>query len=768
MNSYILNHITESFSCRCKSTRSKKIVIFCCILGLIMLSGCSSASDFLLRHSGIMSEEDYQRYIELRNSGQLDSDGRYVTTELAGEQVFSPPAGSIHVTFAENAYITVQYYLDASLKTLANTQQCYLKPGDYIYASKPECHHPSSNWYSFDRFCVYPYDAEGNQGDELFWNIEEDSPLVLQIPEGYEGTEIAVIPMGKYEKRRLELSDYYTDSANQTQELDGTWIVNDKEVSSNILSVSPVESLAIDYQYDPTKYSFVASNPSSFYHENGLVRFEIINATEDIDYYTVELRALEGRFLFEPANYPVKNGTVTFKYLDRVITESEYIPDGGIIQFTAIPDSGYSRSNRTGQIVVNVSDPDGTNEKIKEAVKFHSDGNVDVRLPRPIGGTIEYTADGKVLTGESCTLPAGTKITIKFKNWNGWIKNIADGEYSVTDQKNGQSVALKGIDINTGVFEEAEKHKPTLNVVLTNSVKDNIKFDISAPNTEIPQGLSYATGNKTTFIPDWLGQNDRIVYSGKVGTYPYITLTAKDDTILAGYALKLDIKMKDTRGNEYTSIRYIEDLPAEEKIELYNTANIANSTTVYETINITISEVEVVSYRTLSVDHATITATLNDMTTPYVLKDGDVLESSRNTEIAIIPENGYYVVGSKGNNGIYSETVKYSKWEKESQKMLNKHPVEKIWYVTLSNSDSYGACVYKLDGTVVSGRVGIREGQKLTLEYTLTSFDKKIIRSGPGGFVGGLVHSKTENCTIPVSETLDGKTIHRSDYIQVK
>ena len=92
-----------------------------------------------------MPGEDYQKYIELCNSRQLDSDGRYVTTKLAGEQAFSPPAGSVHVTFAENAYITVQYYLDASLKTLANTQQCYLRLGNYIYASEPECHYPSSN-----------------------------------------------------------------------------------------------------------------------------------------------------------------------------------------------------------------------------------------------------------------------------------------------------------------------------------------------------------------------------------------------------------------------------------------------------------------------------------------------------------------------------------------------------------------------------------------------------------------------------------------------
>lgn len=768
MNTYILDHITKSLSDWRTIVYPKKIALLCCVLCLITLSGCSSTSDFLLRHSGIMSEEDYQRYIELRNSGQLDSDGRYAATELTGEQVFSPPAGSVHVTFAENAYITVRYYLDANLKTPVNVQQCYLKPGDYIYASKPECHHPSSIWYSFDRFCVYPYDSGKKQETELLWNAEDESPLVLQIPEDYTGAEIAVVPTGKYEKRQLEFSDYYTDSANQPQELNGIWIVNDKEVSSNILSVSPVEPLFVDFQYNPEKYAFVSSNPSSFYHENGLVRFETINATEDIDHYTVELRELEGRFLFEPANYPVKNGTVTFKYLDRVITESEYIPDGGIIQYTAIPNSGYSRSNRTGQIVVNVSDPDVTNTKIKEAVKFYSDGIVNVRLPRPVGGTIEYTANGKVLTGDSCTLSAGTVITMKFKNWNGWIKNIADGTYSVTDQKNGQSASLKGIDINTDVFEEAEKHKPTLNIVLTNSVKDNITFGISAPGAKTQQGLSYASGNKTTFIPDWMGQTDRIIYSGKVGTYPNITLTAKDDTILTGYALKLNIIMKDTRGNEYKSIRYIGSLPAEEKIELYNAANVANSATVYETINITVSEVEVVSYKTRSVNHATIKATLNDMTAPYVLKDGDVLESSRNIEIAIIPENGYYVIGSKGNNGTYSETIKYSKWEKESQKILNKHPAEKIWYVTLSNSDSYGTCVYKLDGTVVSGKVGIREGQKLTLEYTLTSSNKKIMRSGPGGFVGGLVHSKTENCTIPVSETLDGKTIQRSDYIQVK
>ena len=102
------------------------------------------------------------------------------------------------------------------------------------------------------------------------------------------------------------------------------------------------------------------------------------------------------------------------------------------------------------------------------------------------------------------------------------------------------------------------------------------------------------------------------------------------------------------------------------------------------------------------------------------------------------------------------------------EKLLNKHPIQKIWYVTLDDSDSYGTCVYKLDGVEVSGRIGLREGQKLTLEYTLTDSNYQIVREGPGGFFGGLLHSITERFSIPVSASLDGNTIKRSDYITIE
>ena len=116
----------------------------------------------------------------------------------------------------------------------------------------------------------------------------------------------------------------------------------------------------------------------------------------------------------------------------------------------------------------------------------------------------------------------------------------------------------------------------------------------------------------------------------------------------------------------------------------------------------------------------------------------------------------------------HSATMKYSKWEKDHKKILSKHTVQKTWYVTLDDADSYGTCIYKLDGKVVSGRTPIRDGQKLTLEYTLTDSNYKIVHNGFLGFVGNLTNSQKEQYDIPVSEALDGKTVKRSDYISIE
>lgn len=752
------------------SGRGKKPPVIMWILCVLLLTGCSAAGDLILQQTGVITEEEYEKYLELRDAGQLDDNGRYTAEELKAEPTFEPPAGSVHVTFAENTYMTIRYYLDEEHETPVNPQLCYLKPGEKLYASEPECHHPTSSWYSFDRFRVYAQEADGTRGEELPWASE--SGIVMQVPENCTTTEVSVIPMGKYEKRRLELSDYYTDTVDREQKPSGTWIVNDKEVTAKVLSVSPVEPLIVDYKYDPEKYDFVSSDPYSFYHENGLVRFETTYATEDIERYTVELRPLEGRFLFDPENYTSENGTIIFKYAGREITEPEYIPDGRTIEYTATPASGYDGAAKTGKITVNTSDPEKTEAELQKLTNFYIKRQVKVTLPQPeAGGTIAYLVNGKPLTGNSVLLPSGTEIRMKFRNWNGWTRNakvMGEVTYTVTDQKEGQTVSLEGADIRTEVFTEAEKHKPELKVILTDSVKGAYKFDIKAAGTGPQTGLDYTAGNKTTIIPDFLGQRDRVIYSGKTGTYPGIRLTIKDDTILTGYAIKLETVMKDTRGSESRTIKYIKELPTEEEIKLYDSATVSTDAKVYEKVTVKVSETEVKAYQEKTLENAEIRAVLNDITTPYTLKEGDLLEPSRKIEITVTPEAGYYVTGGKGADGSYRETMKYSKWEKDSQKILNRHPIRKICHITLNGADSYGTCVYKLDGAAVTGEIEVREGQKLTLEYTLTDGNRKIVRTGAAGFISGLINGETERCTIPVTEAMDGRTIQRSDYIKVE
>lgn len=205
---------------------------------------------------------------------------------------------------------------------------------------------------------------------------------------------------------------------------------------------------------------------------------------------------------------------------------------------------------------------------------------------------------------------------------------------------------------------------------------------------------------------------------------------------------------------------------AEIPIGLYGKGKPAASTAVYESITVTVSKVEISTYNARQTDHATVTVRLEDETHP--LQNGDVLESSREVEITITPDNGYYIEGSKLNSGIYNDKMKYSKWEKDAEKILEKHPAQKLWYVTLDTSDAYGTCAYMLDGKAVSSKIGIRKGQKLTLVYTLTDPNYQISRKGINGFLGGLAKSSVENKTIPVSEALDGQTIRRSDYITVE
>ena len=349
---------------------------------------------------------------------------------------------------------------------------------------------------------------------------------------------------------------------------------------------------------------------------------------------------------------------------------------------------------------------------------------------------------------------------MKFNHWNGWIVDAnAAKEYIVREEDN-QTVSFGGAELSK-LFKESDEHKPVLNLVVKDSMKA-AQFAVTASENG-KNNLSYDNGSKTAFY-----QSDREIFGGeKVGTGSNIVLSVTDDTIFNGQAMKLEVKTKDTKGNEEKYLRYVTELPVEQTIKLYGAGQQMTSPTVYESVIITVSKVDVSTYNVKSVDHAKVVIRVVDDDEPYTLKDGEVLEPSREVEVTIKPEDGWYITGSKLLNGEYSDTMKYSDWEKDRQKILERHMAQKLWYVTLDTSDSYGTCVYKLDGIAVSGRVGVHEGQKLKLEYTITDSDYEITRSGVGGAWGNLTHKDKEEVNIKITADLDGKTIKRSDYIAV-
>ena len=743
-------------------------IFFICIA--FLLSGCSEVEDAILKNVGVMTDEEYEKYRELRDTDQLDQDGYYrqegilLKEETDIETDTSFCMDGIHVTFAQNAFLEVNYYLDEEM-TISVDKSCYLKPGDCIYASEPICRHPSSNWYQFDHFCVWAYDDSGHRREELFWREEgSEDNLVVHVPADYEGNEISVEPMGKYKEHSIRLTDYYIDSTGQKQEVAGKWCINEEEITGRTFEASPVEELSVDYTYDPNEYCFVSSNPDSFYHGNGFVKFESVSADSNIEEYSVELRPVEGVFTFDPLNYPVYHGKVTFFYKNSIITEKRSIPDGDTIDYVAEPEIGYRHPEERGKIVVDASNTDYMEQEITEALRFYVDDLVEVILPQPEGGKIEYMADGKVLAGDKCKLRCGTEITMNFLSWNGWKCKMIDGvKYVVNEQKVNQNVTIDGEDINSTIFTESDQHKPLLKIIVEKNLQETL-FEVTTSDIQ-KEELSYATGIKTTIVPDWLGQNNRLIFEEKVGTNKGITLKITNDTILKGDALKLEITTSDTNSNTEEVIQYITKLPVERKILLYEVGEIADSSKVFKEVCITVSRVKVISYEPKTIHNATMQAVLEN----EVLNAGDVLEDSRDIIVTITPESGYVVTGSNTENGIYNDTMTYSKWEKKWEKIIEDHPIKKVWHVTLDTSDEYGECIYELDGKEVSGTIEVYEGQNLTLKYTLDEDSGYQIRRKEwiGSFADNLIHGSSEKEVIPISEELDGKTIRRSDYITI-
>ena len=418
-----------------------------------MLSGCGQVDEYLqtrfLEKSGILDDQEYQRYSEMKQNDQLGEDGTFNDTDIFTETaVTDVDAGSVHVTFAENRYLDIQYYLDSDMTERIDTTQCYLNPGDTIFASV-ESENPNSNLYALSTYRIYEYDSENNVKNETTYPIEDKDNLVYQIPSTFTGSEISIVPVGEYPDRQLTMKAFYIDDSQQEKELAnaGTWTINDEDCTGNSASISPIVSYVLKYKFDKDNYFFVAASPKCFTEhpdQEGIVEFLEANPTDEDMEYSVELHpylkltiSLSENGTIElndnTADTIKKNKSWTcekLKYGDVLVVESagECKISAGDYNHIKVSKDPITHGYRyTLQIVAETTDTISDDIDIDEYVT--------ITLPETAEhGTCKYKLDGKSVSG-TVQLQESQKLTVtyaitdsdyEFDNasvWN-WVQGI--------------------------------------------------------------------------------------------------------------------------------------------------------------------------------------------------------------------------------------------------------------------------------------------------------------------------------------------------------
>ena len=286
----------------------KRLMFFITVILMITLSlsGCKDQKSSLKEKiqgaleermwekSGLSEDADYKTYLKMKTAGQLDPDGVYEHAELTETEPEERP-GQVHVTFAKNNFIDARYYRDAEHKKPLDLSEDYLNPGDTVYVSEPRVYNLHTNLYRLEAFRVYEILDDGSRGPLL--SVEESTDgLILTIPADYEGTELSVVPTGRFEMRELSLNAKYQDAEGQEIPAEGTWYVNDAAVSGSTAMISPVTSYSVRYEYDSTRFELISADPEIFFENgengttNGIVIFRDAEALDETKVYSVELR----------------------------------------------------------------------------------------------------------------------------------------------------------------------------------------------------------------------------------------------------------------------------------------------------------------------------------------------------------------------------------------------------------------------------------------------------------------------------------------------
>ena len=141
---------------------------------IILLSGCSLTTDGSDYESLIVNDSDYKMYTSLKEEGQLDESGAYYDSRVSVNEESEVPIvnDEINVTFASNSFIDIRYSLYEDFREELKSSQCFIHPGDSIYA-KVSLQNTKSNLYKFD--CIKVFEILDDNSRKLIETIDAAS-----------------------------------------------------------------------------------------------------------------------------------------------------------------------------------------------------------------------------------------------------------------------------------------------------------------------------------------------------------------------------------------------------------------------------------------------------------------------------------------------------------------------------------------------------------------------------------------------------------------
>ena len=303
----------------------KKTIIFLSMLLALSLTGCSGIKNQIknqmLQQSGVLEDKQYKEYEGYEESGNLDDEGYFIEKNAEETQ----DRAQIHVTFAENNNLNVQYYTDAEHKDEINPADCYLDPGSSVYAVITINDEVFSSMYEFSEFRIFEVDSDGSRKESSSLKMTgSNAEQVMKIPDSFEGTDIVLEPIGTYQQRTISFNDYWSDDDNNKTDLNGTWFVNDQECTSDTVEISLVTPYIISYEFDSGEYFYLSSTPECYYSnsEDGIVIFNQREAYDETVDYSVELHKYLSFTLVSDVN---RNISINGEETSYVRANEEYI-----------------------------------------------------------------------------------------------------------------------------------------------------------------------------------------------------------------------------------------------------------------------------------------------------------------------------------------------------------------------------------------------------------------------------------------------------------